>query len=239
MGVCLDSRRGHETGSAVIARQLGTEIVRGVHPPGTTLPGELDLAARFGTSRSLIREAIRVLAGKGLIESRKKAGTRIRPPADWQVLDPELLAWRLASGPELGFATDLLALRELIEPAAAAFAATHQDRAAIVAIRSAFADMVAAGTDRQRFAKPDVAFHKAILAASGNEFMTAFGGMIEAALAAFIAISLRHSEAPGPSIPMHEAVLVAIEAGDAGRAREAMLALLSRTRFNIERDATR
>lgn len=235
----LELARGHETGSAAIARQLGTEIVRGLHPPGATLPGELDLAVRFGTSRGLVREAIRVLAGKGLIESRKKAGTRIRPPADWQVLDPELLAWRLASGPEIGFATDLLALRELIEPAAAAFAAAHQDRTAISAVRAAFGEMVAAGGDRQRFAKPDVAFHKAILAASGNEFMTAFGGMIEAALSAFIAISLRHTEAPGPSIPMHEAVLVAIEAGESDRARDAMLALLSRTRSNIERDATR
>lgn len=235
----MGSGRGHETGSAAIARQIGTEIVRGLHLPGAILPGELELAARFGTSRNLIREAIRVLASKGLIESRKKAGTSIRPLADWQVLDPELLAWRLASGPEMGFATDLLALREVIEPAAAAFAAAHQNRPAIAAIRVAFSDMVAAGTDRERFAKPDVAFHKAILAASGNEFMTAFGGMIEAALAAFIGISLRHSEAPGPSIPMHEAVLVAIEAGDAPRARDAMLALLSRTRSNIERDATR
>jgi DNA-binding FadR family transcriptional regulator len=231
--------RAHETGSAAIARQLGTEIVRGIHPPGTILPGELDLASRFGTSRTLVREAIRGLAGKGLIESRKKSGTRVRPHADWQMLDPELLAWRLASGPEIGFATDLLILRELIEPAAAAFAASHQDRPAIAVIRAAFEDMVTAGTDRHLFAGPDVAFHKAILAASGNEFMTAFGGMIEAALTAFIAISLRHSAAPGPSIPMHEAALVAIEAGDAPRARAAMLALLSRTRSNIERDATR
>lgn len=232
------SARPHETGSAAIAREIGTEIVRAHYPPGTTLPGELDLAMRFAVSRTLVREAIKVLAGKGLVEARKKAGTIIRSPADWQVLDPDVLSWRLASGPEIGFATDLLALREVIEPAAAAFAATHGDRQAITVIRSAFDQMVAAGSDRQQFAKPDVAFHKAILAASGNEFMNAFGGMIEAALSVFIVISLRHSEAPGPSIPMHEAVLVAIEAGEPARAREAMLALLSRTRSNIERDAT-
>ncbi|MBD8066823.1 FadR family transcriptional regulator [Devosia sp. PTR5] len=229
----------HETGSAAIARQLGTSIIRGVHAPGSTLPGELDLAIQFGASRNLVREAIKTLAGKGLVLSRKKAGTRVRPRADWQMLDPDLLGWRLQAGPEFDFATNLLALREAIEPAAAAAAARHQDRAAIDAVREAFERMVAAGTDRARFAEPDLQFHKAILAASGNEFMMAFGGMIEAALAAFIGISLRHSEAPGPSIPMHGTVLDAIAAADPEAASAAMLALLARTRTNIEKDATR
>ena len=228
-----------ETGASAIARQIGTAILRGEHAPGVTLPGELDLAVQFGASRNIVREAVKVLAGKGLVESRKKAGTRVRQRADWQMLDRELLAWRLESGTEIGFATDLLALREAIEPAAAAAAALHQHRQAIQSIRIAFVGMVAAGTDRKRFATPDLQFHKAILAASGNEFMLAFGGMIEAALAAFIGISLRHREAPGPSIPMHEAVLLAIEAGEAERARAAMLALLARTRINIQKDATR
>ncbi|MGB3338493.1 MAG: FadR/GntR family transcriptional regulator [Devosia sp.] len=228
-----------ETAASAIARQIGTAILRGEHAPGATLPGELELAVQFGASRNIVREAIKVLAGKGLVESRKKAGTRVRYRADWQMLDRELLAWRLEGGTEIGFATDLLALREAIEPAAAAAAARHQDREAIQAIRTAFSGMVAAGTDRKRFAGPDLQFHKAILAASGNEFMTAFGGMIEAALAAFIGISLRHREAPGPSIPMHEAVLLAIETGDPERAHAAMLALLARTRTNIEKDATR
>jgi len=228
-----------ETGASAIARQIGTAILRGEHAPGVTLPGELDLAVQFGASRNIVREAVKVLAGKGLVESRKKAGTRVRQRADWQMLDRELLAWRLESGTEIGFATDLLALREAIEPAAAAAAALHQHREAIQSIRIAFVGMVAAGTDRKRFATPDLQFHKAILAASGNEFMLAFGGMIEAALAAFIGISLRHREAPGPSIPMHEAVLLAIEAGEAERARAAMLALLARTRINIQKDATR
>ncbi|CAK7261553.1 MULTISPECIES: FadR/GntR family transcriptional regulator [unclassified Shinella] len=228
-----------ETGASAIARQIGTAILRGEHAPGATLPGELELAVQFGASRNIVREAIKVLAGKGLVESRKKAGTRVRYRADWQMLDRELLAWRLEGGTEIGFATDLLALREAIEPAAAAAAARHQDKEAIQAIRTAFSGMVAAGTDRKRFAGPDLQFHKAILAASGNEFMMAFGGMIEAALAAFIGISLRHREAPGPSIPMHEAVLLAVEAGDPERAHTAMLALLARTRTNIEKDATR
>lgn len=229
----------HETGAAAIARHLGKEILSGRYPPGAILPGELELALQFAASRNLVREALKSLAAKGLVEARKKAGTRVRPRAEWQMLDRDLLSWRLESGPEFGFAVDLLALREAVEPAAAAAAATHQNKNGIAEIRAAFDDMVAAAPDRQRFAAPDLRFHKAILAASGNEFMMAFGGMIEAALAAFIRISLRHREAPGPSIPLHEAVLIAIEAGDATRARKAMLALLSRTRDNIDKDAVR
>jgi DNA-binding FadR family transcriptional regulator len=228
-----------ETGAAALARQLGKAILAGQYPPGAILPGELELALQFSASRNLVREALKSLAAKGLVEARKKAGTRVRARSEWQMLDRELLSWRLESGPEFGFAMDLLALREAVEPAAAAAAAVRQDEAGIAEIRRAFAQMVAAGADRQRFAAPDLSFHKAILAASGNEFMTAFGGMIEAALAAFIRISLRHREAPGPSIPLHEAVLTAIEAGDAEAARRAMLALLSRTRDNIEKDASR
>lgn len=228
-----------ETGATALARQLATAILRGDRQPGTTLPGELELAMQLGASRNVVREAIKLLVGKGLVESRKKAGTRVRAKADWQMLDRELLAWHIEGSSEIGFATDLLALREAIEPAAVAAAARHQDRAAIAIIRAAFTGMVEAGMDRKRFAAPDLQFHKAILAASGNQFMTAFGGMIEAALATFITISLRHTEAPGPSIPMHEAVLLAIEAGDADAASAAMLVLLDRTRTNIERDAVK
>jgi DNA-binding FadR family transcriptional regulator len=229
--------RRFETSADAIARQLARAILAGEYAPGAVLPGELDLALQFGTSRTSVREALKALAAKGLIEARKKAGTRVCPRADWQMLDRDLLNWRLEIGPEIGFATDLLDLREAIEPAAAAAAARRRDGPAIAEIATAFAEMQAAGTDRARFAAPDLRFHKAILAASGNEFMMAFGAMIEAALAAFIGISLRHSEAPGPSIPLHGAILEAIRAGDEAAARTAMLTLLARTRANIAKDA--
>ena len=225
-----------ETGVAIIARQLAIAMLEGEYPPGALLPGEHELAERFDSSRSSIRESLKALAAKGMIEARKKAGTRVRPRADWQMLDRDLLGWRLEVGPERRFAEDLLSLREAIEPAAAAAAAAHQDREAIARIGEAFAEMEAAGPDRSRFAGPDLRFHKAILAASGNEFMMGFGAMIEAALAAFITISLRHSEAPLPSVPLHGDVLRAITAGDAEAARAAMLKLLARTRSNIAKD---
>ncbi|WDR03975.1 FCD domain-containing protein [Devosia algicola] len=225
-----------ETGAAVIARQLASAILRGEYPPESILPGEIELATKFSASRTSVREALKSLSAKGLIQSRKKAGTSVRPRADWQMLDRDLLALRLEIGPEHSFATDLLALRQAIEPAAAAAAAQHQDKAAIAVIAAAFAEMEAATHDRTRFVDPDLRFHKAILAASGNEFMMAFGAMIEAGLAAFITISLRHSGAPAPSVPLHHNILKAIEAADPEAARTAMETLLSRTKSNISQD---
>lgn len=96
--------------------------------------------------------------------------------------------------------------------------------------------MVSASHDAALFAEPDLRFHKAILAATGNELMVAFGSLIEAALYAFLQISSRHAGAPAPSIPLHEAILAAIERRDAEGAQAAMMALLDRTSRNVARN---
>lgn len=222
---------------ARIARDLGEAILAGRLAVGATLPGELDLASRYGASRTLVREALRSLAAKGLIAARKKAGTKVRPRSVWQLFDPDVLAWRLEAGPEVKLANDLLAMRVAVEPEAAAAAALRGDAAAIAAIAGAFAEMESTATDRARFADPDLRFHKAILAASGNEFMIAFGALIETALVVFLAVSMRHKAAPGPSVPLHGAILSAIQNGDADGAREAMRRLLARTSDNIAHNA--
>ncbi len=216
-----------------LARSLGEAILGGTYQPGDALPGELELAQKYGVSRTLIREALKSLAAKGLIESRKKAGTRVRPRSEWQLFDPHVLAWRLETGAEEKLALDLLQMRAALEPAAAAAAARSQNAPAIDAIAAAFEQMELTAHDRSEFAEPDLRFHKAILAASGNEFMVAFGSIIEAALRAFLGLSMRHPGAPAPSVPLHGEVLKAITAGDAAGAEKAMHALLDRTRKNI------
>ena len=93
-------------------------------PPGSLLPNEFEMRERFAVSRTALREAYRVLTAKGLIVSRPKVGTRVRPKSDWNMLDPEVLAWHLQTVPTEGFVSDLFVLREMVEPAAAAMAAT-------------------------------------------------------------------------------------------------------------------
>ncbi|HWU80722.1 MAG TPA: GntR family transcriptional regulator, partial [Caulobacter sp.] len=110
-----------------IARALGIAIVSGQHQPGDVLNNEIDASEKLHVSRSAYREAIRILAAKGLVESRPKTGTRVSPRNRWSLLDPEVLAWFFESEPSEGFLQELYELRMIVEPAAAALAAERRD----------------------------------------------------------------------------------------------------------------
>ena len=118
---------GHKLGEAAgrnlherIANTLGERIVGGVHPPGKPLPTEIELCASLSVSRSALREAFKLLAAKRLIISRQKVGTLVRPRAEWNMLDPEVLAWTLHAAPTDEFVTGLFEVRKIVEPSAAA-----------------------------------------------------------------------------------------------------------------------
>ncbi len=224
-------------GAARIAHSIGAAIVAGRYRPGALVPGELELSRRFGASRAVVREALKLLSAKGLIDPRKRAGTRARPREAWHILDADVLAWQLKSGKaEPKFASDVLQARAVIEPAAAAMAARNRTPQTLAAIEDAFADMERADHDVALYTEPDIRFHKAILAATDNDVMLALGALTEAALRIFVDIATRHPEAPAPSIPLHRAILVAIRGGDENAARRAMERLLRRTARNVERN---
>jgi DNA-binding FadR family transcriptional regulator len=234
------SRNPAEVGGAGrIAAELGAAIVAGVYQPDQLVPGELELCRRFGASRTVVREAFKLLSAKGLIASRRRSGTRARPREAWHMLDADVLAWRLNGQDEPKFVFDLLHVRAVVEPAAAAMAARNHTPATLQAIEAAFAEMEAAGHDAILFADPDIRFHKAILAATDNDVMVAFGALTEAALGVFVRVASRHAGAPAPSVPFHRAVLGAIQRRDAEGAHAAMMALLDRTARNVERNVGR
>ena len=210
-----------------VAHEIGARIFRGDLAPGDTLPSEAELSVDLNVSRTALREAIKLLAAKGLVESRPKTGTRIRQRTSWNMLDPDVLSWLVSDGAFEYYADDLFEMRRVIEPAAAAIAARRGDRRAIAAIEQAFADMVAAGEDIEAGVEPDLRFHQGILAATGNQFIAPLGALIESALATSFRISSSRPGAKLNSLPRHEAVLKAIAAGDAEPARKAMEALLS------------
>lgn len=226
-------------GAARIAEEIGAAIVAGIYRPDELVPGEIELCRRYGASRSVVREALKLLSAKGLIESRKRAGTRARPRDAWNALDADVLAWRLKNGAEPKFVFDLLHMRAVVEPAAAAMAARSHTPAALAAIEEAFAEMERTANDAALFADPDRRFHKAILVATGNDFMAAFAALVEVALGMFVRIASRHPGAPAPSVPLHRAVLEAIRRRDADGAYAAMMALIDRTSRNVERNVRR
>ena len=224
-------------GAQRIAAAIGSAIVAGRYAPDALVPGEIELGRRYRASRTVVREALKLLSAKGLIVSRKRAGTRTRPREAWNMLDADVLAWRLRDGrDETKFVSDLLHVRAIVEPAAAAMAARSHTKKSLQPIEEAFAEMERAADDRLAFADPDRRFHKAILVATGNDVMVAFAALTEAALGAFVRIASRHTGAPAPSVPLHRAVLDAIRRRDAEGAHAAMMALLDRTARNVERN---
>jgi len=210
-----------------LANVLGSEIVGGTHPPGSLLPNEFEMRERFSVSRTALRESYRVLTAKGLIVSRPKVGTRVRPKSDWNMLDPEVLAWHLQTVPTEAFVTDLFVLREMVEPAAAALAATLRPAATVDRIARAYAEMERMRDGTGDIITADLQFHLAILEATGNLFIGALGGLIHAALLGSFKLGW---ESPAKMqenrLLQHRAVFEAIRDGDAERARAGMMQLL-------------
>jgi len=231
--VPIQLRLGDETGSfegsvfTSLANKLGTEIVSGVHQPGSLLPNELEMRTRFSVSRTALREAYSVLTAKGLITARPKVGTRVRPKGDWNMLDPDVLAWHLQTGPTEDFVADLYALRQMIEPAAAALAARHPTRATISRISAAYADMERFKDGAGDLIAADLQFHMAILEATGNLFVGALGGLIHAALLVTFRLSWEGAaRIQDNRLHQHKAVLDAIGEGLPEVASQRMTELL-------------
>jgi DNA-binding FadR family transcriptional regulator len=209
-----------------IARKLGIEIVGGIRKPGDILDGEIEASEDLGISRTAYREAIRILAAKGLVESRPKAGTRITSRNRWNLLDPDILAWTFEGEPDPQFIVDLFELREVIEPAAAAFAAQRRSDHDLAEMAEALNGMQAFGLADERGRAADQRFHRAILAAARNEPLTALASTVGAAVSWTTKFKQRRRSLPRDPLPDHRRVHAAIEAKDKDGARRAMTDLL-------------
>jgi DNA-binding FadR family transcriptional regulator len=218
-----------------VAHDLGGRILCGELAPGAVLPNEADFSASLRVSRTALREAIKVLAAKGLVESRPKTGTRVRPRADWNLLDPDVLAWQFAAGPFTRFIEDLFELRQMIEPQAAAMAARRAGPAEMERIEAAYLGMEAAGNDSDLWIDPDLRFQQAIIRATGNELLWPLGAIIETALATSFRLSSAHWNGPIHSLPLHRAILEAIRKRNPDAAQAAMHRLLDGAADDVRR----
>jgi len=219
-----------QTLSKRISRELLTRILRGEIAPGDALPSEEELAAQFDVSRPVVREAVKELAVLGLVESRQGRSTRVTSPDDWNHFAPELLAIRSEVGAVDDFLLDLLELRRLIETGASALAAVRASEDDIARMTAQFERMEASVGDLERFTDADIAFHDALLAATGNHLLTRLIDMIGPVLRFGRMISLeRRADGPIDSQQGHRRVLDAVRASDPEAARLAMREHLSWT----------
>jgi len=176
--------------------QLGLAIIRGDLKQGELLPSESKLCEMLGVSRTAMREAIRGIAAKGLVESKSKIGTRVRPDESWNHLDADVLRWQLQVADTDTYLRKMFQLRNATEPAAAAIAAEYATPEDHRHITAAFADMVEAGADNTLWVVADLKFHKAIYRATHNEFFWPIGQLFNIALKEMFSIAARGSHRP-------------------------------------------
>jgi DNA-binding FadR family transcriptional regulator len=208
--------------------------LNGAYPPQASIPTEPELIGELGVSRTVLREAIKVLAAKGLIESRTKSGTRVRPRTEWNLLDPMILHLYCQVVDYSDFAQNFQQLRAVIEPEAAALAAANHTGRQLRVLEAAYAAMVSAQNVEQ-WTTADLRFHEAILDATGNPFMRPLGALIRAALETLLFHSAQSSANPFDSLGVHERVLEAIRKREAATARLAMKNLLANTALSISK----
>ncbi len=213
---------------SAVANEIGLRIVRGDYPPGAILPNEAKWAETFNVSRSAVREAIKMLMAKSLLNSRPKVGSRVEPRERWNLLDRDVLAWYAASPDREKFLKTVQEFRYIVEPEAAALAAARRTDQQAAEIERACTDMGAATTLRTR-TEADTRFHMAILSAAGNELLVPLGVLIESGLNYLFVYITRDTNDLDYAQRLHEDIARQIRLGRPDKARAAVRKLLGNT----------
>jgi GntR family galactonate operon transcriptional repressor len=239
----LRTKRAKSTGKrskpgrihAVLAT-LGREIAQEIIPAGAVLPPEHELEARFGVGRGVVREAIKMLSGKGLVSVGPRHGTRVLPRRDWSLLDRDVLNWLVGQDkPDRKLLLAVQEVRSIIEPAAAAIAATRATKRDRQRINAALEAMEASHNQATATAA-DKAFHLAILDATHNPVLQGFRGAIDTILSAVFLVAVDSVDGWfEDNLPNHAATARAIEEGDVNKARNAMEQVLGFTQSKLSR----
>jgi DNA-binding FadR family transcriptional regulator len=217
-----------------VVHEMGLRIIRGELAPGDPLPAEDCLRGGLAVSRTVLREATKVLAAKRLVESRPKTGTRVLPRRDWNMLDPDVLAWHTEAMPSDRFVEQLFEVRDLIEPPAVRLAAERATAQQIAQLEEAQREMEQAGENAEAFIEPDIRFHTLIFESSQNELLAQMATILGSVLRTIFT----YSGQPGRfrhAARRHGAVVDAILAHDPDAAEAALRELISEAKTNVAR----
>ncbi|WMS40948.1 FadR/GntR family transcriptional regulator [Acuticoccus sp. MNP-M23] len=210
---------------------LGRRIVNDAYPPDTIMPTEAELAQSLGVSRATVRDAVKVLSGKGLVRTARRYGTRVRAVEEWSLLDSDVVSWHAPDHPRIkrmfGETTEL---RTIIEPAAAALAAIRATAAQIEVISEAAQAMDPGQGDVQTLFSADCRFHVTLLDATHNDVMRQLAQIIVTMLRISYEFGVLQIDDKGVSREGHIAVANAIEARDPAGAEAAMTKMLDQNR---------
>ena len=209
-----------------IVQDLGIAIVSGKYTVKNPFPVEAELCEQYGASRSVLREAVKMLTAKGLLSARPRQGTWVQAEENWNLLDPDVLRWLLERKLSFPLLREFAQVRLAVEPKAAALAALVAGPAEKAAIKAAIERMAAADRGEDDSLESDIAFHVAILSASGNRFYTQLRKLTETALRFSIRMTNRYKGVHRASVQDHKKISDAVLAGDAAEAEAAMQYLI-------------
>lgn len=218
----------------VLAR-IGPDLVAGVLVEGQVLRIE-GLEAQYGVSRTVIREVVKVLESLQIVTSRRRVGVRVRPRREWNMFDPRIIRWRLGGPGRAEQLRSLSQLRRGIEPVAAELAATHATPEQCGTLTGAVIGMSVTGKagDLEAYLAHDVAFHQALLDASGNEMFAALYPVVDEVLTGRTHHDLMPARPSVAAIRLHGDVAQAVAGGCPEQARQAMAAILEEAMAAIE-----
>jgi len=205
-----------------LAQKLGIDILSRRWLPGEILPSEIDMANTYAISRSAVREAVRTLAAKGMVEPRRRRGTCVTERTKWNMLDPDVLGWMFAAEPEEMLVKNLFEMRLILEPAAARLAAQRRTDLHLAAMLNALKIMERETLLTEVGLQADIDFHAALMAAAGNEQLSALNASIGATAALSNRYKIEHNILGRDPVPAHLAVFQAIERRDAEEAHWCM-----------------
>lgn len=213
-----------------IARKLGISILSGEYKPGDLLDSEIAASEQFAVSRTAYREAVRILAAKGLVDARPKVGTRINPRSKWHLLDPDVLEWTFESEPDMALLNSLFELRNVVESAAAGLAATRRSAAHLKTMRAALDGMAEYTLATPEGRQADLDFHTTLLNATDNPFIISLTSGVSAAISTTTIFKQRKRPLRRDPMPDHLRVFTAIAEKDALKAQKAMSELIELAR---------
>jgi len=218
---------GPKTSHSHVVNGLGLAIVSGTYAVGAVLPGDHDLGEQFGVSRSVLREAMKTLAAKGMVVPRTRIGTRVTDKRLWNYLDADVLQWHFEKGVDDTFIRHLYEMRLAFEPTAARLAARNRDDSDVEAILSRADQMLEPHTN-ESFALVDLEFHRAVFEATKNPLLHCTGNVIEAVLINVLQKSSPASDSDRSAkvAAHHRALGEAIAAQDPEAADAAMRAVI-------------
>jgi DNA-binding FadR family transcriptional regulator len=222
------AKTGTRSHTSRVVNELGLGIVTGQLPEGSLLPGDQELLTKYRVSRTVLREALKTLSAKGLVQARARVGTRVQPRSAWNLFDPDVLMWYAEAGFRPEFLAHLAEIRMALEPEAAALAALRCTPDSLDKINGWVEWMARPQISLEEFVKADLGFHLAVADAAANPFFISISTLIEVVLVAMLTISspAEDPERLAESVEQHRLIAKAIADRDPAEAHRAMRAVI-------------